>query len=100
MPEPQAAPETADDVRRLTHALDAPGQHELGFTELNEPRAARSRLDARAAQTVQSQGRDVDGHTSLECDVARAVDGVRARLHDIAKDGVVDPFRLHAGSLE
>jgi hypothetical protein len=46
------------------------------------------------------QGRHLDRHTRPQGHVTGAIDGVAARLHDVADHGMVDPFWLDAGPLE
>src|SRR6185436_12288818 len=50
LPEAQAAPQTADDVRRLAHALRSTREHDVRFAELDHLSAADGRLNPRAAQ--------------------------------------------------
>ena len=87
-------------MRRLAHALDATREHEARLAELDHLRAADRRLNARSAQPVDGQGRNVNGHTGLQRDVTRTVDRVGAGLEHVADDGVIDPFRLDAGFLK
>ena len=90
-------------MRRLTHALDPAGEDDIGFATANEPAANGGGLDARSAQPVDDEGRRLDRDAAPEADVPRGVDGVGARLHDIADDDVVhgrgvDAAPLHGGS--
>ena len=100
LPELEAAAQAAHDVRRLAHALHAAGEDDLGFAELDVLRAGDRRLDAGAAQPVHRQRRHTDRQPGLERDMARAVDGIGARLQHVAEDHVIDPARLDARPLE
>ena len=48
--------------------------------------AVDHRLEPRAAEAVDGQGRRWHRHARVEADVAGQVDGVRRRLADVAKD--------------
>ena len=93
----QAGAQAANHVRRLAHVLDAAGEHDVRFAELDQLRAADGGLDAGPAQAVDRQRRHFLRHAGLERDVPRAVDRVAARLQHVAEHGVIDPVRLHAG---
>ena len=96
--EPQAAAQPADHVRGLAHALHAAGQHDVRLQQDHLPGADR-RLQARPAQPVDRQGRDLRRHAGLEPHVARPVDRVRAGVQHVAEHDVVDHVRPYARPL-
>jgi hypothetical protein len=77
-------------VRRLRHVLGAADEDGVAVAEQQLLRALHDGLEARAAEAVHRDGGRRDGQAGLEADVARAVDGVGARLHHVADDDVGD----------
>ncbi|EAU67365.1 hypothetical protein STIAU_7928 [Stigmatella aurantiaca DW4/3-1] len=86
-----------DDVGRLAHGLGPSGQHAGGLLGEHHLRGGDEGLEARATQPVDAQRRHRHRHARAQPHVARQVDGVRARLHDVAVDDVLDPLGRDAG---
>ena len=99
LPQTQAVAQPANDVRRLAHALHAAGEHDVRFAELDELRAVDGGLDAGAAKAIHRERRHLDRQPRPEAHVTRAVDGVRASLHDVAEHYMIDRVGLHTRPL-
>src|SRR5438046_2999769 len=80
-------------------ASPAACQHRRGFTQQNELRALRNRLEARATESIHRHGGRLDRETRLESDVAGHVYGVGGRLQGIAEHRMSEIARWNAGAL-
>ncbi len=94
----EAAARSANHVRRLRHIFHAAREDEFRFAEKNSLRGLADRLDARTAQAIDRDGGRFFGQAGFQSHVARTVERVRAGLHDVAENHVVEIGRIGSGA--
>jgi hypothetical protein len=95
LPERKALARAAHDVRRLAHILAAAGQRVGSGPQRERLRGRENRLQARAAEPVEGEGRNVDRQSSAQAHVTGKIDRVGAGLHHVAEDDFVDLLLGH-----
>jgi hypothetical protein len=74
--EPEAPAGTANDMGRLRHVLHSTGQDDLRLPEKDAVGCLDDRFEARAAQPVHRQRRNLLRDSGLQADVAGPVDRI------------------------
>ncbi len=88
-PQPQSPARATHHVRRLTHALGAPGEDHPRLPKHDLLRRLRHRLEAGAAEPVDRDRGRLDRKTDAEPDVPGEIGGIGRGLEDVAEDHVV-----------
>ena len=91
---------SANHERRLRHRFHAARQHHIGFAQLNHLRRVDDGLHSRSAQTIHRESWRFDGQTGSQSDMARAVKSVARSLLRVAKNHVIEFFRVQPGALD
>ena len=93
--QPESRPRPANHMRALRHIFHPAGQNHLRFAQQNSLRRLRDRFHPRPAQAVHRHRRSFNRQSRFQSHMPRAVQGIRAGLHHVAKNHVVKFVRVH-----
>jgi hypothetical protein len=85
-------------VRTPAHILGPAGDGHLGIAEHDRLSARDDRLQAAAAEPVQSQGGRLVGQTAIDACYPRQVMVVGIGVNDVAENDVTDVFHIDSGA--